>query len=125
MKKLKLERDGLNRSELKKNYSFPIYPTDSIITTKQRVVNTDNGSLRETRCTSFQMKENNSFYFDSLRGHLDKLLLQQLPKQTVFHSYIHQDINSRQCGVHCFYFLYLIKRMENKDIILKTFFEKT
>ena len=58
----------------------------------------------------FIVKDNRSYYFDSIGGQPDKFLLNQLPKPIIYHSYIIQGINPKLCGFYCLYFHYLIER---------------
>ena len=72
---------------------------------------------------AFNVKNKQSFYFDSFGGAPDKILLQQLPKPITYHKYKTQDIISKLCGSYCFYLFYLIERMNYYDAILKLVFE--
>ena len=83
----------------------------------------DNGSQRGTHWTSFIIKNIKSYYFDSLGGHQDKVLLDQLPKPIKYHNYKIQDINSRLCGSYCLYLFYLIERMNYYETVLKKYFD--
>ena len=58
------------------------------------------------------VKDNKSYYFDSLGGTPDKFLQNQLSIATICQNYKIQDINSKICGSYCLYFLYLIERMK-------------
>ena len=69
----------------------------------------------------FYIKDNNSYYFDSFGGPLDKLLPNQLPKPKTYHHYKIQGRNSKLCGSYCSYFFCLIERMNYSDTILKLF----
>ena len=73
--------------------------------------------------TCFIVKENKSFYYDSLGEAPDKFLLNQLPKSIIYHNYKRQDKNSKISGSYCSYFLYLIERMNFYDAILKMYFD--
>ena len=123
MKKYKLRNDTMNESQLQKIYNYHIYPRDSKIYSDRDFVIIDNGSHGGAHWTSFIVKDNKSYYFDSFGGQPDKLLLKQLPKPIIYHNYKIQDIDSKLCGSYCLYFLYLIERMNYYDTILKLVFE--
>ena len=82
----------------------------------------DNGSMVGTHWTCFIVKDIGSCYFDSFGGQPDKILFKQLPKQTTYHNYKIQDINSKLCGSNCLYFFYSIERMNCYDTVLKLCF---
>ena len=94
----------MNESELQRVYIYHKYPRDSLIYSDDRFVNIDNGSMGGTRLTSFILKDNKSYYFDSFGGQPDKFLVNQLPKPIIYHNYKIQDINSKLCGSYCLYF---------------------
>ena len=104
MKKYKLKNDTMNESQLQRVYNYPIYPRNSKIYSDRGFVNIDNGSQGRTHWTSFIVKDNKSYYFDSFGAQPDKILLNQLPKSIIYHIYKIQDINSKLCGSYCFYF---------------------
>ena len=113
----------MNESQLQKIYDYPIYPRDSKIYSDKVFVNIDNGDQGRTHWTCFYIKDNKSYYFDSFGGQPDKFLLNQLPKPTIYQNYKIQDKNSKLCGSYCFYFLYLIERMNYYDTNLKMYFD--
>ena len=114
----------MNESQLQKVYIYPIYPRDSQIYSDKGFVNTDDGSTRGSHWTCFYKKDRESYYFDSFGSQPDKFLLNYLPKPIKYHNYKIQDIDSQICGSYCFYFFYLIERMNYYDTILKMYFEK-
>ena len=122
MKKYNSKTDTMNESELQRVYKYPIYPRDSKIYSEKGFVNIDNGSRGRTHWTCFYIKDNKSIYFDSYGGAPDKFLLNQLPKPIIYHNYKIQDIISKLCGSYCFYFLYLIARMDYYDVVSKMYF---
>ena len=122
MKKYNLKDDTMNESELQKVYNYPIYPRDSKIYSDKGFVNIDNGSMGGGQWTCFIVKDNQSYYFDSFGGTPDKILLKHIPKPIIYHNYKIQDINSKLCGSYCFYFFYLIERMNYYDVVLKFYF---
>ena len=107
----------MNESQLQKVYNYFIYPRDSKIYSDKGFVNIDNGSMGGTHWVCFLVKNIESHDFDSFGGHPDKLLLNHLPKPTIYHNYKIQDINSNLCGSYCLYFFYLIERMKYYDTI--------
>ena len=119
MKKYNIKNDTMNESELQRVFKYPINPRDSKINSDKGFVNIDNGSLGGTHWTCFIVKDKESYYFDSFGGQPDKFLLNQLPKQIIYHNYKIQDINSKICGSFCLYFFYLIERMNYYDTIFK------
>ena len=123
MKKYNSKDDTMNQPELQRVFSYKIYPRDSKIYSDKVFINIDNGSMGGSHWTCFIVKDNNSFYFDSLGGQPDKFLLNQLPKPIIYHNYKIQDINSQICGSYCLYFFYLVERMNFYDTILKVVFE--
>ena len=123
MKKYNLKNDTLNESQLRKIYNYPIYPRDSKIYSDKGFVNIDDGSMGGSHWTCFIVKDNKSYYFESFGGQPDKFLLTQLPKSKSFHIYKSQDINSKLYGSYCFYFFYLIERVNYYDTILKIYFD--
>ena len=58
-----------------------------------------------THWTSFIVKDNESYYFDSSCGTPDELSLNQLPEPIIYHFYRIQNINTRLCGSYCLCFL--------------------
>ena len=119
MKKNNLKNDTMIERELQRVYNYNIYPRDSKIYSDRGFVNIDNGSMGGSHWTCFIIKYKKSYYFDSFGGQPDKFLLNQLSKPIIYHKYKIQDINSRICGSFCFYFFYLIDRMNYYDTILK------
>ena len=124
MENYKLKNDTMKESQLQGIYNYPIYPKDSKIYSERGFVNVDNGSMGGSHWTSFIVKDNKSYYFDSFGGQPDKFLLNQLPKPIIYQNYKIQDINSILCGSYCLYFFYLIERMNYYDTILKLVFEE-
>ena len=124
MKKYNLKNNTMNESHLQKIYNYSIYPRDSKIHSDRGFVNIDDGRLNGTHWTCFIVKDNKSFYFDSIGGIPDKFLLNQLPKPIIYHNYKIQDINSKLRGSYCLYFFYIIERLKYYDTILKMYFEK-
>ena len=122
MKKNNLKNDTMNESELQKIYNYFIYPQDSKIHSDKRFVNIDKGSQGGSHWTCFIVKDNKSYYFDSLGGAPDNFLLEQLPKLITYHNHKIQDIDSKICGSYCLYFFYFIERMKNYDVVLKMYF---
>ena len=49
------------------------------------------------------IKDNKSFFFDSFGRQPEKLLLNQLPKLIIYHSFKIQDITSKLRGSYCLY----------------------
>ena len=72
--------------------------------------------------TSFIVKYNKSYHFDSFGGKPGKFLVNQLPKPTIYRNYKIQDIISQLCGSNCLYLFYLIERMNSYDTLLKMYF---
>ena len=54
--------------------------------------------------TCFYIKDNKSYYFDSIGGQPHIFLLKQLPKPMLYHNYKIPGINSKLCGSYCLYF---------------------
>ena len=123
MKKYKLKDDTMNEFQLQRVYNYPIYPRDSNIKSDKGFVNIENGSMGCSLWTCFIVRDYKSFYFVSFGGTPDQFLLNQLPEPKINHNYKIQDINSKSCGSYCFYFFYLIERMNYYDTILKTYFK--
>ena len=73
----------------------------SEITTKRGFVNIDNGSMGATHWTCFYMKDNKSFYVDSIGVYLDNFILEKLPKPIPFHFLKFENVSSNLCGVSC------------------------
>ena len=114
----------MNESQLRKICNHPIYPKDSKIYSDKGFVNIDNGSQGGTHWTCSYIKDNKSYYLDSIGGQLEKFLLKQLPKPIIYLNYKIQDINSKLSGSYCLYFFYLIERMNYYDANLKMYFQK-
>ena len=91
MKKHNLKNDTMNETQILKIYNCIIYPRDSKIYSNQGFVNIDNGSMGGTDWVCFIVKDNKSFYFDSVRRAPDKFLLNQLPKRIIYHNYKKQE----------------------------------
>ena len=111
MKKYVLGNVTMKESELQKVYYYHINPRYSKIFSDRGFVIIVNGSMGGTHWTCFIIKDNTSYYFDAFGGAPDKFLLDQMPKSKTFGNYKTQDINSKFCGPYCFYFFYLIERM--------------
>ena len=62
--------------------------------------------------------------FDSFGGIPDKMLVEQLPTTITFHEQKLQNSDSNLCGITCFYFFYLIRRMDYQDAALKLYFSE-
>ena len=103
LKKYNLKNDTMNESELQRVYNYPIYPKNSKIYSNKGFVNIDDGRMGGSHWTSFYIKDNKSYYFDSFGGQPDKFLLDQLPIPIIYHNYEIQDINFKLCGSYCFY----------------------
>ena len=86
--------------------------TPEIQYTDKGFVNIDNGSSGASHWTCFIVKDSKSYYYDKFGGAPKNYLLNQLPKPKIYHKYKIQEINSKLCGSYCFYFFYLIKRMD-------------
>ena len=56
----------MNESDLRKVYFYPIYPRDSKIYSDKGFVNFDIGEECGTHWTCFMIKDNKTFYFNSL-----------------------------------------------------------
>ena len=112
----------MKKSQLQRIYEYPIQPRESKKYSDKGFVSFEQGSMSGSHWTCFIIKENKSYYFDSLCGEPDECLLNQLPKSIIYHNYKIQDIKSRLCGSYCLYFFYLIERMKYYDTILKMFF---
>ena len=94
----------MKESDLQRIYKYHIYPRDSKIYSDKVFVIIDDGSQGGSHWLCFIIKDNKSYYFDSVDGQPDKFLLNQLPKPIVNHNYKIQDINSKLCGSYCLYF---------------------
>ena len=57
--------------------------------------------MGKSHWTSFIVKGNESFYFDSFGGQPDNFLLNQLPKPIIYHNYKKEDIKSKLSGSYC------------------------
>ena len=66
MKKYKLKNDTMNESQSQRVYDYPIYPRGSKTYSDKGFVNIDNGSMGGSHWTCFIVKDNKSYYFDSL-----------------------------------------------------------
>ena len=107
--KKKLENDTMNESELRRVHIYKNYPTDGIITTNKGFVTINNGRMGGTHWTCFIIKDNKSYYFDSLGGAPDKFLLNQSHKSIINHNYKIQEKYSKLCGSFCLYFFHFLK----------------
>ena len=123
MKNYNLKNDTMNESDLQRVYNYPIYPRDSKVSSDKGFVNIDDGRMSEPHWSCFIVKDKKSLYYDSFGGAPDKLLLNQLRKRIIYHTYKIQDINSKLCGSYCLYFFYFFERMNYYDAILKFFFQ--
>ena len=61
-------------------------------------------NLKGNHWTSFIVKDNKSYFFDSFRGASDTFLLTQLPKPITYQKYKIQDKNSKICGSYAYTF---------------------
>ena len=113
----------MSESDLQKIYNYKIYPRGSKILSDRGVVNIDNGLQGGTHWTCFLIKDKKSYYFDSIGGNPDKILLKQLPKPIIYHNFKIQNINSNLCGSYCLYFFYLMEKMNYYDTILNIYFD--
>ena len=95
------------KSDLQRVYIYSIYPRGSKIHSDRGFVKLGKGQMRVTHWCVFYVKGNESFYFDSFGGQLDKFQLKQSPRPIIHHSYKNQDINSKFCGSFCLYFFKL------------------
>ena len=86
LKKYFLKNDTINKSQLQKNYNYPVYPGDSKIYSDKVLVKIDNESQGGSHWTCFLVKDNKSYYFNSFGGQPDKFLLNQLPKPIIYHN---------------------------------------
>ena len=123
MKKYNLKNDTMNESELQRNYKYPIYPRESKIYSDKGFISIANGSMGGGHLTCFYIKDKKSYYFDSFGGLPDESLLKQLPKPIIYQNSEIREINSRLCGSYCFYFFFLIERLNYYDTFLKLVFE--
>ena len=122
MKKYNLKNDTMNESDLQKIYIYPIYPRDSKICSDKGFVKIGYGSQGVNRWTVSYIKvKKKTFHFDSFGSAPDKFLPNQLPKPILYHNYKIQNNHSKLCGTYCFYFFYLMERMNNHDAILKMY----
>ena len=81
-----MKNDTTNKSELQRVYIYKLHPTDSIITRNERFLNNDDSSLGGTHWTCFIVRDQKSYYSDSLGGVPDKFLLNQLAKPIIYHN---------------------------------------
>ena len=86
MKKYNLKKDNKNEYQLQLYYIYPIYPKNSKIYSNKGFVNIDDGSQGGTLWTYFIVKDNKSYYFDSVGGQPDKLLLKEMKKPIIYHN---------------------------------------
>ena len=107
----------MTESDLQRDYNYPINFRDSKIFPDKLFVYINIGSMGGTHWVFFDMKANKTYYFDSFGGVSDIDLFIQLPNQKNSHNYRIQDKSSRFCGSFCFYFFYLIERMNYYDTI--------
>ena len=91
----------MNESQLQKIYNYPICPRDSKIYSDKGYINIGDYYNGGSHWCAYYVKDNKSYYFDSLGGAPDKFLLNQLPKPIIYHNYKIQDISSRLCGSYC------------------------
>ena len=124
MEKYILKNKTMNEPELQRVCKYPKYLRVSKIYSDKGFVNFDKGSMGGTHWTCFIVKGNKSFYFDTFGSQPDKILLNQLSKPIIYHSYKLQDINSKLCGSFCLYLFYLSGRMQYYDTISKMYFNK-
>ena len=101
MKKYNLKNYTINEFELQKFYNYPMYPRNSEIYSDKGFVNKDDGSQGGSHWTCFIVKDNKSLFYDSFAGAPDEFLINQLPKQIIYHNYKIQDLNSKLCGSVC------------------------
>ena len=66
MRKNKLKNDTMNESQLQRVYNYSIYPRDSKIYSDKGFVNIDNGSRGGIHWTCFIVKDNKSYYYDTI-----------------------------------------------------------
>ena len=118
-KKCNLKDITMNKTVLKKIINYFLFPKDSETINSKRFVNIDDGHWGGSSLTCFYMKSSNSYFFDSFIGSLDRFLLQQLTKPSIFHNHKYQDIYSNLCGVYCLYFFFLIERIDYRSTSLK------
>ena len=88
----------MSESDLQRVYIYPIYLRNCEKNSDKGFVNIDNGSRGGTHWTCFIVKDNKSYYFDTVGGQPDKCLLKQLHKPIIYHNYKIQNINSKICG---------------------------
>ena len=70
MKKYNLKDQTMSESDLQKIYNYKIYPRDSKITSDRGFVNIDDGDWNGTHWVCFIIKDNKSYYFDSVWRYL-------------------------------------------------------
>ena len=121
MNKDNLRDDSVNESELQRVYNYPIYSRDSEICSDKGFVIIDNGFQGGSHLRCFIVKDNKSFYFDSFGGSPDEFLINQLSTPIIYHKYKIQEINSKLYGSYCFYFSYLVGKMNYYDTILEKY----
>ena len=100
MKNYNVKNDTMNENDLQIIYNYPVHPRVLKITTDKGFKYIDNGSLGGTHWTCFYIKDNKTYFFDSLGRALDKFLLNQLLKLVIYHNYNKQDINCTFCEVY-------------------------
>ena len=75
-----------------------------------------NGNPGGSHWLCYYTENKQSFYFESIAGSPDKILLQQLSKPIVFHDL--EDKKIRLCEVCFLNFFYLKERMNSHDAVL-------
>ena len=83
----------MTENDLQKVHNHHIYPGYSKLTSDKGPKKFDYGRRCGTHWTSFYIKGNKLFYFDSFGGKPDEFFLQHLPKPITFHNYKIQNIN--------------------------------
>ena len=68
LKKYNLTDITMNESQLKFFFNFPCYTRDSIENSEKGFINIDNGLHGGYHWTTFYVRNNESFYFDSFGG---------------------------------------------------------
>ena len=119
MRKYKSRDDTINGKDMQKVYICDIIAGHSSKTAAEAFVKIDNGQMGGTHWTYLYLKKNKAYYFNSFGGYLYKSILKQLTKPRSFQNYYLQDKNSTKCGTYCFYFFYLIGRMNYHNAVLK------
>ena len=101
----------MSENDIKRVFNSLIYLRDSKIYSDEGLINLDDGSQGGTHWTYFIIKENKSFFSDSIGGQQDEFLLNQLPKPKIYHKCKIEVFNSKLCGSYCLYFFYLLETM--------------